>query len=118
MRAMNRNPGTVKEAADRRSLRQKANKARGFADPSMERGYPQGEGVSGAASSGTPLPPEPAQPQGVKGKGKGKEVSFFTERERFSQKQVFFLSAQPFPGKMVFSRKGDFLWLAPKLMRY
>ena len=30
---MNRNPETVKEAADRRKARQKANKARGSADP-------------------------------------------------------------------------------------
>ena len=33
MRAMNRNPEIVKEAADRRKQRQKANKARGSTDP-------------------------------------------------------------------------------------
>ena len=43
---MNRNPETVKEAADRRKARQKANKARGSADPqaaSMDPSFPPRE---------------------------------------------------------------------------
>ena len=60
---MNRNPDTVKEVADRRKLRQKANKARGSADPSQPAstgtGSPQGERVSGATASGSQHPAEP-----------------------------------------------------------
>ena len=76
MRAMNRNPETVKEAADRRKARQKANKARGSTDPQsapMGTSSPQGEAASGAAasSSGSRRPPEPAQPP--RGQAKGKD---------------------------------------------
>ena len=57
MGTMNRNPGTLLEAADRRKARQKANKARGSVDPApaapTEAGSPQGEGVSGAPSLGS-----------------------------------------------------------------
>ena len=48
---MNRNPETVKEAADRRKARQKVNKARGSTDPQsapMGTSSPQGEAASGA----------------------------------------------------------------------
>ena len=66
-RAMNRNHDTVKEAADRRKLRQKANKARGSAEPApMETGSSPEEGVSGASASGSQCPAEPAHPPGGK----------------------------------------------------
>ena len=74
MRAMNRNPETVKEAADRRKQRQKANKARGPTGPQaapMDQSSPHGEASSGAAtsSSGSRRPPEPAQPPSGRAKG-------------------------------------------------
>ena len=77
---MNRNPETVKEAADRRKQRQKANKARGSNGPQaapMDQSSPHREASSGAAtsSSGSRRPPEPAQPpsgRSDKGKSKGK----------------------------------------------
>ena len=80
---MSRNPDTLKEAADRRKQRQKMNKARGSDDPSAAPTDPrssQGEASSGATSSGSQHPPEPAQPpSGKGGKGgkssKGKESS-------------------------------------------
>ena len=74
---MNRNPDTLKEAADRRKHRQKLNKARGSADPPDAPTDPrssQGEASSGAASSGSQRPPEPAQPPSGKG-GKGGKSS-------------------------------------------
>ena len=78
MRAMNRNPETVKEAADRRKARQKANKARGAADPqaaSMDPSFPPREArpVQQLLSSGSRRPPEPAHAKGKEsGKGKSK----------------------------------------------
>ena len=74
---MNRNPDTLKEAADRRKQRQKMNKARGSDDPSAAPTDPrssQEEASSGAPSSGSQRPPEPAQPPGGKG-GKGGKSS-------------------------------------------
>ena len=85
IKAMNRNPDTVQEAAARRKERQKMNKQRGSAsDPTADApqgaGFPQGKGASGATSSGSQRPPEPAQPPGGKTEGskggkssKGKE---------------------------------------------
>ena len=80
MRAMSRNPDTVKEKADRRKLRQKANKARGSTEPAPTgTGSPQGEGVSGAAASGSQRSAEPAHPPGGKAQsgkvGKGGKSS-------------------------------------------
>ena len=72
MRAMSRNPETMKEAADPRKARQKANKARGSTDPQAAPTDPrssQGEASSGAASSGPQRPPEPAHPPSGHGKG-------------------------------------------------
>ena len=74
MRAMNRNPEIVKEAADRRKQRQKANKARGSNGPQaapMDQSSPHREASSGAAtsSSGSRRPPEPAQPPSGRAKG-------------------------------------------------
>ena len=91
MRAMNRNPETVKEAADRRKARQKANKARGSADPqaaSMDPSSPPGEASSGAAasSSGSRRPPEPPQPPSGHAKGKGIRQGH-VERQVQSQRQ-------------------------------
>ena len=91
MRAMNRNPETVKEAADRRKARQKANKARGSADPqaaSMDPSSPPGEASSGAAasSSGSRRPPEPPQPPSGHAKGKGIRQGH-VERQFQSQRQ-------------------------------
>ena len=64
IKAMNRNPDTVQEAAARRKERQKMNKQRGSAsDPTADApqgaGFPQGKGASGATSSGSQRPPEP-----------------------------------------------------------
>ena len=59
---MNRNPDTLKEAADRRKQRQRMNKARGSGDPSAAPTDPrssQEEASSGAPSSGSQRPPEP-----------------------------------------------------------
>ena len=85
-RTLNRNPETVKEAADRRKERQKMNKARGSGTAPKGTSSPQGEEVPGATSSGSQRPPEPAQaprgsqrppepaqpPAGGKAKGDGK----------------------------------------------
>ena len=74
---MNSNPDTLKEAADRRKQRQKMNKARGSGDPSAaptDSRSSQEEASSGAPSSGSQRPPEPAQPPGGKG-GKGGKSS-------------------------------------------
>ena len=85
IKAMNRNPDTVQEAAARRKERQKMNKQRGStsdptADAPQGAGFPQGKGASGATSSGSQRPPEPEQPPGGKTEGskggkssKGKE---------------------------------------------
>ena len=85
IKAMNRNPDTVQEAAARRKERQQMNKLRGStsdptADAPQGAGFPQGKGASGATSSGSQRPPEPAQPHGGKTEGskggkssKGKE---------------------------------------------
>ena len=62
MRALSRNPDTIKEAADRRKARQKANKARGSTAPQAaptDPSSPHGEASSGAASSGSRRSPEP-----------------------------------------------------------
>ena len=64
IKAMNRNPDTVQEAAARRKERQKMNKLRGStsdptADAPQGAGFPQGKGASGATSSGSQRPPEP-----------------------------------------------------------
>ena len=87
IKAMNRNPDTVQEAAARRKERQKMNKQRGStsgptADAPQGAGFPQGKGASSATSSGSQRPPEPAQPHGGKTEGskggkssKGKESS-------------------------------------------
>ena len=87
IKAMNRNPDTVQEAAARRKERQKMNKQRGStsgptADAPQRAGFPQGKGASSATSSGSQRPPEPAQPHGGKTEGskggkscKGKESS-------------------------------------------
>ena len=70
---MSRNPDTGKEAANRRKPRQKANKARGSADPAQPApavaGSPQGEEASGAAPSGSQRPLEPTQRPGGSAKG-------------------------------------------------
>ena len=74
---MNRNPDTLKAAADRRKQRQKMNKARGSTDPQAAPTDPrssQGEASSGATSCGSQRPPEPAQPPSDKG-GKGGKSS-------------------------------------------
>ena len=82
MRAMSRNPDTVKEAADRRKARQKANKARGAADPQAtptDPSSPQGEASSGQTSSRTRTtvekeasPPRARTPRKAKAKAKGR----------------------------------------------
>ena len=61
-RTLNRNPETIKEAADRRKQRQKMNKARGSGDAPKGTSSPQGEEVPGATSPGSQRPPEPAAP--------------------------------------------------------
>ena len=61
-RTLNRNPETIKEAADRRKERQKKNKARGSGDAPQGTSSPQGEEVPGATSSGSQRPAEPADP--------------------------------------------------------
>ena len=85
---MNRNPDTLKEAADRRKQRQKMNKARGSDDPSAAPTDPrssQEEASSGAPSSGSQRLPEPAQPPGGKG-GKGGKSSTGKESSKGKSK--------------------------------
>ena len=107
---MNRNPDTLKEAADRRKHRQKLNKARGSADPPDAPTDPrssQGEASSGAASSGSQRPPEPAQPpSGKGGKGgkssKGKEFAKGKSKDKSRQEQGEELISSEFPGQCGF----------------
>eukprot|EP00439_Symbiodinium_sp_Y106_P084744 s1513_g26.t1 len=73
IKAMNRNPDTIQEAAARRKERQKRNKQRGStsgltADAPQEAGFPQGKGASGESSKG-----KESQKGKSKGKNKGKK---------------------------------------------
>ena len=83
-RAMNRNPDTLQEKADRRKQRQKENKARGSSgaaptEPSSSPGEAGSGAGSGATASGSQRPAEPALggkaasgKGGKSSKGKGK----------------------------------------------
>ena len=92
VKAMNRNPDTIQEAAARRKERQKMNKQRGStsgptADAPQEAGFPQGKGASGAASSGSRRSPEPERPPGGKTEGsKGGESSKGKESQKGKSK--------------------------------
>ena len=63
---MNRNPDTVKEAADRRKQRQRPTKRAGLLMHFREQAFHREKGASGATSSGSQRPAEPAQPPGGK----------------------------------------------------
>ena len=91
VKAMNRNPDTIQEAAARRKERQKMNKQRGStygptADAPQEAGFPQGKGASGASSSGSRRSPEPERPPG--GKAGREQRRRVLQRKRVSERQV------------------------------
>ena len=92
VKAMNRNPDTIQEAAARRKERQKMNKQRGStsdptADAPQGAGFPQGKGASGATSSGSRRSPEPERPPGGKTEGsKGGESSKGKESQKGKSK--------------------------------
>ena len=86
VKAMNRNPDTIQEAAARRKERQKMNKQRGSTSGPLlthQTGFPQGKGASGATSSGSRRSPEPERSPGGKTEGsKGGESSKGKESQK------------------------------------